>query len=39
MDLGAERHHVVEISKIDGFLFIAAFDTETPESLLIELNE
>ena len=39
MDLGAPRQHVVEVSTFDGFLFIAAFDTDSPESLLIELQE
>jgi hypothetical protein len=38
MDLGADRQHVVEISTFEGFMFIAAFDTESPESMLIELH-
>jgi hypothetical protein len=39
IDLGADRGYIVEISTHEGTLFIAAFDTETPESLLIELHD
>ena len=39
IDLGADRSYIVEISTHEGTLFIAAFDTETPESLLIELHD
>jgi hypothetical protein len=34
-----DGYYVVEISSWEGNLCIAAFDTKTPESLLIELPE
>lgn len=32
-------YYIVEISSNNSCLFIAAYDVESPESLLIELNE
>jgi hypothetical protein len=32
-------YYIVEISSNNSFLFIAAYDVESPESLLIELPE